>query len=275
MEDLSIFITAHITNEIHNIALNLCISNVRNHYKDNKIIVINDNSPSFSINIKDVHNKELITVINSEIKGAGEFLFLYYYHKLENPTKKALYIHDSMFLISPIPEEMILNLTDMKFLFSFSNKYKIKEQEKFISKLNEGSKINKNQNWVGCFGGSCIITHEYLKKLQNKYNILSLVPLITCRSEREIYERIIGSVVSYDLLNETSEETSDETSNETSNETPEETPEETSNNKKISVYGDLDEYFQKYPTDIYHNFRYYLNTKREDMPPILKLNFGR
>lgn len=250
MEEFSIFITTYISNEVHNIALNLCIENLRIHYNNTHIYIINDNSNPSLINIKDIHNKDLITIINSEIKGSGEFLFLYYYNKLK-PSNKALYIHDSMFLISPIKEELISNLTTIKFLFCFNKKYKIKEQEKLIAKLNEGIDINKNEDWVGCFGGSCIITLEYLKDLEETYNILSLVPFITCRSEREIYERILGSVVSYDFKKK--EIAIDD----------------------ISIYGDLDEYFEKYPSIEFHNFRYYLNGKKEEMPPLLKLKFGR
>lgn len=243
MEDLSIFVTAHITNEIHNYTLHLCIDNIRSHYKNNRIFIINDNS---TVSLENFKNKESITVIDSDFKGSGESLFLYYYHKMENPSKKALYIHDSMFLISPIPTEIVDNLTDIKFLLSFCKNYKIKEQEDFILKLNEGSSINENQNWVGCYGGACIITHEYLTKLQNKYNIISIVPFITRRSEREIYERILGAVVSFDLLN----------------------------TNKIAVYGDLDEYFSKYPSGRYHHFNY-LHINKEELPPLLKLNFGR
>jgi len=248
MEDLSIFVTAHITHEAHNYALQLCITNIRNHYENNRIFIINDNSTISLDNFKD---KELITVIDSEFKGAGESLFLYYYHKMENPSKKAIYIHDSMFLISPIPTEILDNLTTIKFLLSFGKNYKIKEQEDFISKLNEGASINKNQNWVACYGGTCIITHDYLKKLQNKYNIISIVPFITRRSEREIYERILGSVVSYDLSENPNFDI-----------------------KEIVIYGDFDDYFKKYPRGKYHHFNY-LHMNKEELPPLLKLNFGR
>ena len=251
MDDLSIFVTAHMTNEATYYALQLCITNIRNHYENNRIFIINDNSkfPVYTDNFK---NKELITVIDSDFKGAGESLFLYYYHKMENPSKKAIYIHDSMFLISPIPKEILDNLTTVKFLLSFDKKFKIKEQEDYISKLNEGSLINENQNWVGCYGGACIMTHEYLTKLQNNYNITSIVPFITCRSQREMYERILGSVVSYDL-----------------NKNPDYNMKE-----EIAIYGDLYEYFEIYPTGRYHHFNY-LHMNKEELPPLLKLNFGR
>jgi len=251
MEDLSIFVTAHITHEAHYYALYLCITNIRNHYENNRIFIINDKS-TYPINVDNFKNKELITIIDSEFKGAGESLFLYYYHKMENPSKKALYIHDSMFLISPIPKEILDNLSDIKFLLSFDKKFKIKEQEDFISKLNEGSLINENQKWLGCFGGACIMTHDYLTKLQNKYNIISIVPSITCRNEREIYERILGSVVSYDLSKNPNYDMNE-----------------------IAIYGDLYEYMDvKYPRGKYHHFNY-LHMNKEELPPLLKLNFSR
>ena len=196
MEDFSIFITASINSETHLSVLFECLKKIRIHYISEKIYIITDNS---SIDIKYLENQYNIYVIQSEFKGAGESLFIYHYYHLK-PSQKALYIHDSMLLLKKIDDNIIENLETVKFLLHFNKAYKIKEQEDFILKLNEGSSINENQNWVGCYGGACIITHEYLTKLQNKYNIISIVPFITRRSEREIYERILGAVVSYDLL---------------------------------------------------------------------------
>lgn len=195
MEDFSIFITASINSEIHLSVLFECLKKIRINYISEKIYIITDNS---SIDIKYLENQPNIIVIQSAFKGAGESLFIYHYYHLK-PSKKALYIHDSMLLFKKIDDSIIENLKTVKFLLQFNKAFKIKEQENFIVKLNKGNEINNNDNWIGCFAGCCIITHNYLSHLQDTYNILLIPPLINNRLNREIYERVLGSVISYDL----------------------------------------------------------------------------
>lgn len=195
MEDFSIFITASINSETHLSVLFECLKKIRIHYISEKIHIITDNS---SIDIKYLENQYNIYVIQSEFKGAGESLFIYHYYHLK-PSQKALYIHDSMLLLKKIDDNIIENLETVKFLLHFNKAYKIKEQEDFIAKLNKGNEINNNDNWVGCFAGCCIINHNYLCHLQDTYNILLISSLIDNKLNREIYERVLGSVISYDL----------------------------------------------------------------------------
>lgn len=250
MKELSFFITTSINNNIHNYCLNKCIFHIRENYKSEEIIIIVDNSNKDFIKLD--FNEGPIRMIESCFKGAGESLFLYYYHLLK-PSKKAVFIHDSMFLLEPIESAIIKNLTTIRPLLSFNRKFRMKEQEEFTSKLKNGDEIinfiNKN-NWIGCFGGSCIITLNFLEKLEEKYNITNLTQFITCRNEREVYERILGSIISCE--------------------------EPTIEN--ISLFGDLYEYFDKFPTNNYHNIYMYVNyfsVIKSKKIPLLKLNFGR
>jgi hypothetical protein len=210
MEDFSIFITASINSETHLSVLFECLKKIRMHYISEKIFIINSDS---SIDIKYLENGNNITVIKSEFNSAGESTFIYYYYHLK-PSKKALYIHDSMLLLKKIDDNIIKNLETVKFLLQFDKAFKIKEQEEFIAKLNEGNEINNNDNWIGCFGCCCMITYNYLNHLQNTYNILLLTKIINKKIHREIYERVLGAIVCYDL--------------------------KTTNN--LSIYGDLYDY---------------------------------
>jgi hypothetical protein len=84
----------------------------------------------------------------------------------------------------------------------FSSNHKIKEQDDFLIELNnkeELIELSNSKNWVGCFGGCCLITIDYLDHLIDKYNILSIINKIKKRNDRECYERILGVIVCHDL----------------------------------------------------------------------------
>ena len=51
--------------------------------------------------------------------------------------------------------------------------------------------LNKNK-WKGCFGAMSIIKYEFLKNIQEKYNIFSLLNYIDTRQKRMHFERIFG-----------------------------------------------------------------------------------
>ena len=192
MNELSIFITASIKNETQLNCLFECLKKIRDKY-DDKIFIIDNNS---LININYLENeKNNINVINHNSGSQGELLFLNYYYKLK-PSKKAIYIHDSMLLLQKLD---ISNITTIKFLLEFNKAYKIKEQDNYIVKLNKGNEIIETKEWIGCFGGSCVITFDYLEHLINEYNFLILMNFINNRNDREMYERILGIVVCYDL----------------------------------------------------------------------------
>ena len=192
MEELSIFITAHIQNETQLNVLFECLKKLRENYNE-KIFIIDNNS---FININYLENqKNNIIIINHNSGSQSELLFYYYYYKLK-PSKKAIYIHDSMILLKKID---ISNITNIKFLLEFNKSFKIKEQDDLILKLNHGDKIIQTENWVGCFGCSSIITYDYLEYLIKEYNLLLLMDYIKTRIDREMLERIIGIVVCYDL----------------------------------------------------------------------------
>jgi hypothetical protein len=46
--------------------------------------------------------------------------------------------------------------------------------------------------FVCCFGVQCFINYHFLYKINSKYNLLNLINVVTCRSDRCALERIIG-----------------------------------------------------------------------------------
>ena len=62
--------------------------------------------------------------------------------------------------------------------------------------------IEQSDNkWVGCFGGASIIDLEIVVKLEESYSFFStLVLSIRNRKDREIFERLLGILLSYEKL---------------------------------------------------------------------------
>ena len=67
-----------------------------------------------------------------------------------------------------------------------------------IQKLENHDKIeslHKNLDlWKGCFGCMSIINHDFLTKVNETHNLSNLIPFITCRQERMLFERVIACI---------------------------------------------------------------------------------
>jgi hypothetical protein len=46
--------------------------------------------------------------------------------------------------------------------------------------------------WTGCFGAMCVITHDYLKSINAKYDISLLLNHVLNRHNRKSFERVIA-----------------------------------------------------------------------------------
>ena len=165
--------------------------NIRKYY-NNKIIIIDDNS-----NYEYIKNYDIdivnCDIIQSEFHGRGEILAYYYYYKY-NFFKKAIILHDSVFINKHIDFD---KYGDIKFLWNFKHDWDNTDSE--ISLLNNLSfnedlkkKYYDKNSWHGCFGCQSVITYSFLDKLSNKYNMFILLNVITTRPKRMDFERILG-----------------------------------------------------------------------------------
>lgn len=196
MEDVTFFITRHVNSPLTNNYWQLCYLSIRKFYKKNKIIIIDDNSNRKFLKKSKMLKLTNTQIIKSEYPRAGELLPYYYFHKLK-PSKKMIFLHDSMFLIKKYNENRIKNINDVSYHFYFNNKEwnnnnRILEK---ISKLNDKEeliKVFKREKWWGCFGVSSIITLDFIEKIQEKYNIFNLLQFIKSREDRMDIERIFA-----------------------------------------------------------------------------------
>lgn len=208
MEEFVFILARHISKKEHNDLWKLCVINIRKVYKEVSIIIIDDNSNEELVD--DFNNEEFmknVSIIKSEFKGAGELLPYYYFHK-NKYAKKAIIIHDSMFVKKKFDEDLINNLEDFRFLWYFAIHRCIDDEDHyndniiFYSLLNNGDELYDYYNsydWLGCFGCSMIINLEFLEKIQDKYNLFNIIQYVNTRKKRETLERLLAVVFTYEI----------------------------------------------------------------------------
>jgi hypothetical protein len=165
-----------------------CYNCIRKYYPENLIIIIDDNSNKEFLTEKELYKT---TIINSEYPKRGELLPYYYY--LRNKLFDiAIIIHDSVF----INKYFDFNVNKYKFIWHFNNQFdKTEDEIKIIKVFNDEELINfynNKQSWVGCFGGMSIISYDYLKSINDKYNLDLLLDKILTRYDRSCFERVIA-----------------------------------------------------------------------------------
>ena len=156
-----------------------------------------------------------LTYIKSEFKGRGEILGYYYFHKIR-PSKKAIILHDSVFINEPIrynnhnpceflwrfPPETCINNGSVKDRINTKDIMNVLELLDGVSPKNANSlqKYFKTGKWHGCFGIMSVIDWSLLDSLDNKYNFFAvLLETISTRYKRQCLERIFGIVMCHEL----------------------------------------------------------------------------
>lgn len=232
--DLGFIIPTCCREDVHLRQLHRCINSIRKFYLDNNIILINDSPEKYDI-VKIFSAHKNIHVIKSYKKGSADqqvFKVL-----LETTLfDKALFIQDSMLLNKKL--ENIENI-DFKFIWHFTNhrvhwdiikepktEYNIKNKILSHTDLirynvlrdyghNEEfqkfciDKLNKKNEWVGCFGSLCIMNKENLKKLNDKINFIELFTNSTSNRDRRVNESIFSIGCYYCFPNKNFEDSYD------------------------------------------------------------------
>lgn len=194
---LGFIILRHVNNETTNNYWIECYESIRKHYPDNNIIIIDDNSNNY-LTEKELHNT---TIINSEYHGRGELLPYIYYLQFKL-FEVALIIHDSVFLNTRYD----FSADKYKIIWDFDKMHLESPdyERKMLETFNDKGLLDFYEGeWRGCFGGMCIITHDYLKEVNNKYNLENLLPFITSRQHRCCFERVIACLLQFNHKRET------------------------------------------------------------------------
>lgn len=190
---IGFIILRHVTNELTNRYWMLCYDCIRRYYPYHPIMIIDDNSNYEFVTTKTLTNT---VVIQSEYKGRGEILPYYYF--LHNKLfDTAVILHDSVF----INRHMDFRVNKYKMLWDFKHHSdQIKDETRMIHVFKDNKLYNfykQKHKWTGCFGGMSIITHEYLKFINQRYDISKLLNLVLNRYNRMSFERVIACLLQY------------------------------------------------------------------------------
>jgi len=203
-EKFGFIMTRHVISEETNKYWNTAVKLLRTFYPLNKIVIIDDNSNKQYLD-SDFPYANVI-IIESEYPNRGELL-PYYYYLREKFFDNAVILHDSVFIHKKINFDK-LNGDEIKVmpLWNFKlDKENITNTLRIIDKLKNASVIRKkivledillmkHDKWFGCFGCQTYINHNFLKKIEEKYNITNLTSVILCRDDRCCLERIFGCI---------------------------------------------------------------------------------
>jgi hypothetical protein len=194
--DLGFIILRNVNSDTTNEYWQESYLSIRKFYPENKIIILDDNSNIDFLKCDLLlHNTE---IINSVFKsGKGELLPIYYY-LVYNWFKKAVIIHDTVFINNYISFE---NITKYKFLWHIDQHWNDYDTEiKLINQLDNNNELlelyNNNNLWRGCFGCMTVIDHDYLKVVDKKHNFFNLFCVVNCRSDRSALERVFSCMLS-------------------------------------------------------------------------------
>jgi hypothetical protein len=201
---LGFILTRHVNSEQTNLYWVECIQQIKKFYPISKIVIIDDNSNPLFLDDSQFNglNMENCQVLQSEFKGRGEILPYYYFYK-NHFFEKAVIIHDSVFIQAPVDFSSVKNI---KPLWTFNGKYieNYLIERLMLSKLknNEGLlELHSNtKSWNGCFGVMSVVSYDFIKLLNDKYNLFSIMSLIDSRMKRCCLERIFGIICQSTLI---------------------------------------------------------------------------
>ena len=212
--DYGFIVLRHVISEKTNKYWNQCVKLIRLYYPNKKIVIIDDNSDNYFV--KADFNYTNLEIIKSEYPARGELLpYIYYYKNKWFP--KAIIIHDSVFIHKRIPFENISlpvlplwhfeydkeNLHNiLRLVSNIKNNFNI-EKKIIGDNLVNNMGFKYSNVFSGCFGVQCIIQHDFLVRIEHKYNISRLVDFVKTRKDRCSLERLLGAVFSeeYKYLN--------------------------------------------------------------------------
>jgi hypothetical protein len=186
-------ILRHVNSENTNLYWQEAYDCIRHFYPENKVVIIDDNSKQDFISNKQLYKT---IIIQSEFPGRGELL-PYYYFSRNKWFDTAVVIHDSVF----INKYINFKVKNYKFIWDFNSNIskKVRDEMRLIKALDNNESLLKLYNdrikWRGCFGAMSIIEHKFLKKIDTKYDLSKLLPIIRSRKNRMSFERIFACMM--------------------------------------------------------------------------------
>lgn len=198
-------ILRHVGKPSHDKLWRECYRCIRNIYPNHEIVIIDDNSDYRYVSTHDKLTNT--TIIDSMYKKRGELL-PYLYYAENNWFPKAVILHDSVFLQSPL--ENVDKVKYYRYLWDFDSRHGNQplDQSIMINSLDNNSRINyihrRHKLWKGCFGGMTVISQKYLQEIHRRYNLKNLTLYINNRYNRQSFERVLSCILCSKKRNQSS-----------------------------------------------------------------------
>jgi hypothetical protein len=196
MSELGFIVLRHANSEQTGRYWSNCYDCIRRYYPENEILVIDDNSNYEYIEARQLYKT---TCVQSEYHGRGELLPYYYYYRIK-PFERAVIIHDSVFVNAPID----FHVDEYKMLWDFCHFCDdIGDETRLLSAFNDQGLLEFYQSkhlWRGCFGGMTVISHDFLSRVYQKYDLSVLLDLVLTKHNRCSFERVIACLLQKELV---------------------------------------------------------------------------
>ena len=192
---LGFIILRHVNSELTDKYWKFSYECIKKFYPESNVLIIDDNS-DYNYVDNDFEKTMINTnIVNSKYKGRGELLPYIYY--LENKHCECVCIlHDSVF----VNKKIDLYTDTYKILWNFEHIWDQPDDEiKILKTLMDNEELlnfhSSKSLWTGCFGGMTVINYNFLKKIDDKYKFVNMIPYITTRYNRQSFERVIATIL--------------------------------------------------------------------------------
>jgi hypothetical protein len=166
---------------------------VRRFYPEAPILLIDDNSHEAFVTDIPLYKT---TLVKSEYPGRGELL-PYYYYLTNKLFDVAVIIHDSVFVNS---SRINFSVDTYRMLWEFEHHWdQVEDETRLIKSLNNHGELlefhRDKSKWKGCFGSMSVIRHDFLVRLNEKYDLSKLLECVLTRYNRCSLERVIACIL--------------------------------------------------------------------------------
>ena len=215
-----------IREESHLTSLNDCLSSIRQFHPTNKCVVVVDFTSDKRL-VKKITENFPNVIFELETPNYPADMQLLKFFKEKKYFDTAILLQDSMRVLNEFKVEDISDILDIQYLWHFNNhrvhwdiiiepytdynrKNNIQTHNDFIlhiieslpeTNFKEYCKITYPQKelWSGCFGCCSIITYDFLKKLNEKTDIINIQANMTTNRLRRVIESIFSLACEYTI----------------------------------------------------------------------------
>jgi hypothetical protein len=199
MNSLVFVVLHHSTDYFHIVLLENCLKSIRTLYPTNRILIV---KTSESI-LPDTFQKEYTVEIQNTPQDGSTVMGGIYRIVQDKSIENYMLIHDSMYIIKPLPETILDK--SLYFMWHFhglreNHKARIQEFLSF-SKFTECEKekildmYETDPTWISCFGGSVGGSRHSLEILASKLNIVDNIHRFTKTPDIMCFERYLACAI--------------------------------------------------------------------------------